>query len=82
VSGPGADAGVAASEGSPAAGSGGGGGGGGGEASDDVSLLAPAAGAAALQQVAFHFAVAVAYVVAHSLILFLQIVCLEVAING
>lgn len=33
-------------------------------------------------QTGFHFAVAVAYTVAHSLILFVQIVCLNVAINS
>ena len=36
----------------------------------------------ALLLLSFHFAVAVAYVVAHALILFVQIVCLNVAINS
>lgn len=42
---------------------------------------APSSGVAALR-LAFHFCVAVFYVVAHSLILFVQVVCLNVAINS
>jgi hypothetical protein len=54
----------------------------GGASSSGVAARASVPAGTAALRLAFHFSVAVAYTVAHSLILFVQIVCLNVAINS